>query len=153
VLAHSHDLRRGRCSIRGQPYHLRFSIRDRKPLLRELVPARVLVRTLREMDTAGCTRTLAFMVMPDHVHWLCVLRARTRLDPVVHWVKGTSARRIHLALGRSGPLWQSGYFDRAIRSDRELLPTARYIVANPLRAGLVEHIGDWPFWDVAWELD
>ena len=30
------------------------------------------------------------------------------------------------------------------------LATARYVVANPLRAGLVTSIGDYPFWDAAW---
>jgi len=28
--------------------------------------------------------------------------------------------------------------------------TARYIVANPLRAGLVERLGDYPLWDAVW---
>ncbi|MES9878966.1 MAG: transposase, partial [Candidatus Sedimenticola sp. 1PA] len=27
---------------------------------------------------------------------------------------------------------------------------ARYIVANPLRGGLVESIGDYPHWDAMW---
>ena len=27
---------------------------------------------------------------------------------------------------------------------------ARYIIANPLRAGLVEHIGQYPLWDAIW---
>jgi len=27
---------------------------------------------------------------------------------------------------------------------------ARYIVANPLRAGLVSRVGDYPLWDACW---
>jgi hypothetical protein len=27
---------------------------------------------------------------------------------------------------------------------------ARYIIANPLRAGLVDRIGDYPLWDAMW---
>ena len=27
---------------------------------------------------------------------------------------------------------------------------ARYVVANPLRAGLVEKLGDYPLWDAVW---
>jgi hypothetical protein len=27
---------------------------------------------------------------------------------------------------------------------------ARYIVANPLRAGLCRHLGDYPLWDSVW---
>ncbi|MBB5859537.1 hypothetical protein GGR69_001194 [Xanthomonas arboricola] len=27
---------------------------------------------------------------------------------------------------------------------------ARYLIANPLRAGLVARVGDYPFWDAIW---
>ncbi|MFV3290267.1 transposase, partial [Pseudomonas sp. NY11955] len=27
---------------------------------------------------------------------------------------------------------------------------ARYIVANPIRAGLVSRVGDYPHWDAVW---
>jgi hypothetical protein len=27
---------------------------------------------------------------------------------------------------------------------------ARYIIANPIRAGLVERAGDYPLWDACW---
>ncbi|MGH8412134.1 MAG: REP-associated tyrosine transposase, partial [Pseudomonas sp.] len=37
-----------------------------------------------------------------------------------------------------------------IRRDEDLPAVARYIVANPLRAGLVEKIGDYPLWDAVW---
>jgi hypothetical protein len=32
----------------------------------------------------------------------------------------------------------------------DLQSVARYIVANPLRAGLVKHLGDYPLWDAIW---
>ena len=32
----------------------------------------------------------------------------------------------------------------------KMLDVARYIVANPLRAGLVTKIGDYPFWNAVW---
>jgi putative transposase len=47
-------------------------------------------------------------------------------------------------------LWQKGYHDRAIRREEDLLAVARYIVANPLRAGLVKRVGDYPLWDAVW---
>ena len=36
----------------------------------------------------------------------------------------------------------AGFHDRALRRDEDTLSTARYIVANPLRAGLVKNIRD-----------
>jgi len=40
--------------------------------------------------------------------------------------------------------------DHALRTDENLLNVARYIIANPLRAGLVTRIGDYPLWDSIW---
>jgi putative transposase len=47
-------------------------------------------------------------------------------------------------------LWQPGYFDRALRKEDDRLAVARYLVANPLRAGIVQRIGDYPHWDSVW---
>ena len=66
-------------------------------------------------------------------------------------VKGFSAKRINgLQDCRGRRFWQSGYHDHAVRSDEQLIATARYIVANPLRARLVRRIGDYPLWDAVW---
>jgi len=32
----------------------------------------------------------------------------------------------------------------------DLMKVARYIVANPLRAGLAGHLADYPHWDAIW---
>jgi hypothetical protein len=37
-----------------------------------------------------------------------------------------------------------------LRQDEDVARVARYVVANPLRAGLVKRIGDYPLWDAAW---
>ena len=37
-----------------------------------------------------------------------------------------------------------------VRRDEDLRGLARYIVANPLRAQLVQRIGDYPHWDAMW---
>ncbi|BAU72594.1 Transposase [Metapseudomonas furukawaii] len=51
---------------------------------------------------------------------------------------------------RSGRLWQKGFHDHALRSDEDVKTVARYVVANPLRAGLVERLADYPFWNAIW---
>jgi hypothetical protein len=42
-------------------------------------------------------------------------------------------------------LWQRYGFERTLRSNDATLSVARYIVENPMRAGLVERIHDYPF--------
>lgn len=102
-----------------------------------------MVRQLRQQRDEGRADTLCFVVMPDHLHWLMVLRAGT-LSETVRLFKGRSARE----LGR--PLWQANFFGHAVRGDEDLRKLARYIVANPLRSGIVEHIADFPLWDAIW---
>ena len=88
--------------------------------------------------------------MPDHIHWLFALHDNN-LSPLVARFKQASARRVNRIAGNPGQvLWQRGFHDRAARQDDDVVGLARYIVANPLRAGLVEHIGDYPFWDAIW---
>ncbi|HEY4530810.1 MAG TPA: hypothetical protein VIG97_10885 [Luteimonas sp.] len=48
-----------------------------------------------------------------------------------------------------GP-WQPGFHDRALRAEEDLLAVARYVVANPIRAGLCRGFGAWPYWDAVW---
>jgi len=83
--------------------------------------------------------------MPDHLHWLVQLGTNP-LPKVVGLMKGRASR----LAAAGGPLWQRGYYEHAIRDEESLVDVARYIVANPLRAGLVRRIGDYPLWDCVW---
>jgi REP element-mobilizing transposase RayT len=66
-------------------------------------------------------------------------------------MKSQSGNSINQLLGRSSnPVWQRGFHDHALRRDEDIVRVARYIVANPLRAGLVSRIGDYPLWDSVW---
>lgn len=91
----------------------------------------------------GKAETLCYVLMPDHLHWLMVLREGD-LPEAMRLLKGRSAHTIGLEL------WQANYYDHAVRQEEDLRKMARYMVANPLRAKLVKHIGDYPLWDAAW---
>jgi REP element-mobilizing transposase RayT len=141
---HGKDLRKGRVSLPGQVYHVTTVTLDRKPVFADLRPARMLINALREAQARGEATTLAFVVMPDHMHWLLQLEAGTSLSSLVGAVKAVTAH------GLGGRTWQSGFHDHVLRQEEDLAKLARYIVANPLRAGLVQRIGDYPHWDAVW---
>ena len=145
---HAGALRKGRVSETGRIYLITCVTWRRKDIFSQWTCGRLLVTVL--MNEHRRARTLAYVVMPDHLHWLVQLRNNTSLDRLMCTVKGVSSHSINRELNRTGRLWQPGYHDHAVRREDDLLGTARYIVANPLRAGLVNHIGEYPLWDAEW---
>ena len=86
----------------------------------------------------------AYCVMPDHVHVLLAgLNARSSLPAFAHRFKQSLGFRFKQATGE--PLWQRSYHDHVIRPDEPWQHHARYILENPVRAGLAQHAGDRPF--------
>jgi REP element-mobilizing transposase RayT len=65
-------------------------------------------------------------------------------------VKSRSAIAINRHLGASTQVWQRGFHDRAFRRDEDVQQIARYVVANPLRKGLVSKLSDYPLWYAMW---
>jgi putative transposase len=103
----------------------------------------MVVRTF--LTTAGEFEfdVLAYCVMPDHAHLLVQgLTTSAALRPLVGTIKQRSGYAFGRQTGRR--LWQKGYYERTLRDDEDLLCVARYIEANPVRAGLVPSIGLWP---------
>jgi REP element-mobilizing transposase RayT len=141
---HAGNLRKGRFSSPNQVYVITVVTRNRQPLFLDFPTARRLINILQRHEEMKFAQTLAFVIMPDHFHWLMQLEEKHDISQTVRAVKSIFSR----AIGR--PVFQKGFYDHAVRHDEDLRTMARYIVANPLRAGLVENINDYPHWDAVW---
>jgi REP element-mobilizing transposase RayT len=100
----------------------------------------VLEHCLREHEKR--IHLYAVVVMPDHVHLLCLpLRAEDGwpfpLVDILQCLKGTTAHRINRLLLRAGPVWEEESFDYVLRSDESLKEKVEYLRQNPVRRGLV----------------
>ncbi|MNZ74283.1 Transposase IS200 like protein [compost metagenome] len=142
-------LRRGRHSESGRLYLLTTATHQRRPLFLDFQHARTAIRHLRLAEQENSCQSLAWVVMPDHVHWLIELKEVT-LSTLMRRFKARSSHVLRKAGGVSAPVWQAGYHDRALRREDDVVRVARYIIANPLRAGLVDKVGDYPHWDAVW---
>ena len=144
------DLRIGRFSEPGREYLVTTVVAGRQPIFIDLHLARAFIRVLRATQEAGLGTWLAWVLMPDHFHGLVSLAEGADLAALMRELKGASARELNQRLGRSGRLWQPSFHDHALRLEEDRLAAARYIVANPMRAGLVRRCGDYPHWDSVW---
>jgi len=66
-------LRGGRVSIPGQVYFVTMVTAGRRTLFTDFGLARVVIREMRRLDDDGWVESMAWVVMPDHVHWLIQL--------------------------------------------------------------------------------
>jgi putative transposase len=104
-----------------------------------------LVRSEIELD--------AFIVMPNHIHGIVIIRAHPMdvgahsraplpssspyrpprsLGSLVAGFKSAATKRINEMRGTLGvPVWQRNYYERVIRNDEELDRVRQYIVDNP----------------------
>ena len=136
----------------------------RQPFFLDFTLARCVITEMRHTHTTGKVDSLAWVLMPDHLHWLFQLGDTGTLAEVMQSFKGRSARAINLIEGFKGcsaramklmderqrSIWQRGYHDHALRAEDDVRGAARYLAANPLRAGLVAQVGDYSHWDAVW---
>ncbi len=144
------DLRKGRISIPGQIYFITTVTTDRRPVFLCFQTARLVILEMRRIETEKLLTSLAWVLMPDHLHWLFTLNDTQPLSQAMKIFKARSALKVNHSLGETGSVWQRAYYDHAMRAEEDVKSVARYMIANPLRAGLVENIGDYPLWDAVW---
>ena len=88
---------------------------------------------------------LAYCFMPDHLHLL--VEGCSEDADLQRFVKIGKQRVVYSLREDHGVrgVWQEGFHDWVLRSDQITEDVVRYILNNPIRAGLVEKPGDYPF--------
>ena len=143
-------LRRGRTSLVGQAYLITTTTFDRRRLFGDFDRAVRFCRALVQLHAWEHHRLLCWALMPDHFHALVELGPHAELSSLVRDLKANTSRVLRLAEPEIDEVWAAGYHDHAVRDDESLVEVARYVVANPIRAGLASRAGLYPFWDAAW---
>jgi putative transposase len=99
-----------------------------------------------------------YTVMSNHVHALftplVLVKEETEaeteptyhaLSAIMQSLKGFTAWKANELLGRTGQFWQHESYDHVVRNEQELQRIRRYILQNPVQAGLVAHWDEWPW--------
>ena len=106
--------------------------------------ARLVVKGLERGQETGLYDLRAFVVMANHVHLL--FRPRENAGAVLQWLKGTTAREANNVLARTGlPFWQRESYDHWVRDEQQLGRIVGYIENNPVKAGLVAEVSEYPW--------
>ena len=98
----------------------------------------------------------AFCIMPNHVHAVFTPLAKPddtyhSLASIMHSLKLWTGRNANQLLGRQGGFWQHENYDHVVRNEAALMRIIRYVLNNPVKAGLVGLSELWP-WSYCREL-
>ena len=145
----SHRLRLGRVSEPGRVYLVTTTTWNRTPLFRDHGNARAVSRLAHAQGTWAGARCLAWVLMPDHWHGLIELED-AELGHVVRRFKSFATKAVNARGRRAYPVWQKGFHDAGLRQAEDARAAARYLVANPVRAGLAVTVNDYPYWNAVW---
>jgi putative transposase len=95
------------------------------------------------LSSRGWTRH-AYCLLSNHYHLLLEV-PELDLPRGMHLLNGRYARRFNQRHARVGHVFEGPYFAQPVERDEHVIEACRYIVLNPVRAGLVAHPADWPW--------
>lgn len=100
---------------------------------------------MREANDRHPVKILAYCLMPNHFHMVLSPIKTDEFSKWVQWLMTSHVRRYHRHYGTSGHIWQGRYKSFVIQGDNHLLTVLRYVEGNPVRAGLVGSVKEWPW--------
>jgi putative transposase len=110
--------------------------------------AAIVVEALHHRDGKKY-RLDAYSIMPNHVHTVFAPLAQNNtpesLSSIMHSLKRNTAKRANQLLSRSGAFWEHESFDHYIRNRAEWKRIIKYVLQNPVKAGLVKTCEEWPW--------
>jgi REP element-mobilizing transposase RayT len=125
----------------------------RRPVFAERWAATAVTERLRKDALLFDFALQAYCVMPNHVHLLIHAKSeRSDFRALMkHFKQMTGFAYKQQTRQR---LWQVGYHERILRDDESSETVARYIVENPVRAGLTTALGEYPYaWSDVYDLE
>ena len=118
--------------------------RGRRLVFSHSALARDCIALLYDMAQATDVPVYAYCLMPDHAHLLLSTSGKNDVVDFVGQWKGLTTR-LSWQRGLQGSWWQRRFYDHVLRDDESLQDCARYILNNPVRAGLAETWREYPF--------
>lgn len=137
--------RQPRYFVPGIPQHVIARGNDKQAVFfREEDYRRYLAALRKAATNCGC-HLHAYVLMTNHVHLLLTPERKQSLPLMMQAMGRTYVQRLNERYERSGTLWEGRYKASLVQTDEYLLTCQRYIELNPVRAGMVQAPGDYPW--------
>jgi REP element-mobilizing transposase RayT len=129
----------------GVPTHLTANGVDDQPIFRVDYDRIALLVLLRHLTKRIDWQILAWCFMSTHYHLLVVVGRDTRIPWALQTINSVYAREFNSRHGRRGHVFGARYADTVVGTDFHRDAAIAYVLENPVRAGLVDRVEDWPW--------
>ena len=136
--------RKPREELAGAVHHVYARGNRQQVIYRDDVDRRRYLWILESVIARQRWRCLAYCLMDNHVH-LLVETPKPNLGTGVQRLHGLYAQSFNRRHRQSGHVFQGRFGAVRMKSDAQLLVTARYIARNPVEGGLCAEPGEWPW--------
>ena len=124
-------------------YFVTFNTWNRRPLLANDAVHQTFCGYVEKNQERGFTAG-RYVIMPDHIHLFVRVGAEQKVSQYIRLMKQVLTKQIRLVAAEER-IWQPGFFDHVMRSSESYTEKWAYVRMNPVRAGLVDDVDQWPF--------
>ena len=136
--------RTARIVLPGVPHHVTQRGNQKQQVFFDDEDRAAYLALLRENATRYGVRVLAYCLMSNHIHVVCIPNRKDSLARAIGRTHFTYTSHVNLKFGRHGHLWQNRFYSCPMDEPHTLTALA-YVEMNPVRARMVEHA-----WDYSW---
>ena len=133
-----------RIEYEGALYHLLSRGNEGREIFKDDIDRRFFLYLISEMSERFDMDIYAYVLMENHYH-LLVKTHRANLKKAMHWFGTTYTQKYNWRHSRNGHLFQGRYKSIIVQNDAYMLRLSCYIHRNPLRAGIVKRLADYPW--------
>ena len=127
----------------GYAYHIINRGNARATVFHKPQDYEAFVSLLAEAKKRHQVKLFGFCLMPNHFHLVLEPAHQTALSQFMQWLLTSHVRRYHKHYGSSGHIWQGRFKSFPVQRDEYLITVLRYVLQNPVRAGLSSTAREW----------
>jgi len=134
-----------RLIIPGMPLHVTQPGNNRTAIFRSPDDFKCFLAILRESSRRAQCAIHAYVLMPNHIHLLTTPEDEQGPARMMQAVGRRFTYYVNARYGRTGTLWEGRYRSSLVHTERYALTCSRYIEHNPVRAGMTNDAGLYPW--------
>jgi putative transposase len=136
--------RRPRLQFAGAVYHVMARGNRKSTIFDDDEDRRQFLQVVGRAASLYDLRIMAICLMGNHYHFILETPGRN-LSDAMQFINGVFAQRSNRRHGQTGHVFEGRFRSLVIHQESYLMRAARYVVRNPVRAGLVTDAGAWPW--------